>query len=171
MPRKRKVGALLDQEQESVRLRITHARLLQLETDQAANAVDAVGVDNDLWEHSDESDAEGRVLTKRKLSTQSQKKVSVIQSSEVPAARGVKRSKKTLDMILMSEPIPSGKSDSFLSVVAPLASKTANSRPAWKLSSVCSYVSKYRCTSCGSNFCSISCRDTHRATKCIKFAV
>eukprot|EP00347_Sterkiella_histriomuscorum_P000614 403375167 len=36
--------------------------------------------------------------------------------------------------------------------------------------SVCGYNSKYQCTRCGLRYCTMKCGETHRETRCIKFA-
>jgi zinc finger HIT domain-containing protein 1 len=36
--------------------------------------------------------------------------------------------------------------------------------------SVCGYNSKYQCTRCGLRYCSMRCGETHKETRCIKFA-
>ncbi|TNV73177.1 hypothetical protein FGO68_gene16838 [Halteria grandinella] len=36
--------------------------------------------------------------------------------------------------------------------------------------SVCGYNSKYQCTRCGLRYCTMRCGETHRETRCIKFA-
>ena len=36
--------------------------------------------------------------------------------------------------------------------------------------SVCGYNAKYQCTRCGLRYCTMKCGETHRETRCIKFA-
>lgn len=42
--------------------------------------------------------------------------------------------------------------------------------PPRKFCSVCNYFAEYQCTRCGLRTCSLKCDETHRETKCIKFA-
>ncbi|KAJ1403312.1 hypothetical protein B484DRAFT_457575 [Ochromonadaceae sp. CCMP2298] len=37
--------------------------------------------------------------------------------------------------------------------------------------SVCGYKASYRCTRCGSRFCSIRCNENHKETRCMKFSM
>lgn len=148
------------------RLQASTARLRQLERDQAAKSIDTIGIDSDLLQESEESDEEGRVLTKRKFVSNPIKKskgLSVIAT----ASRGTKRSAKTVDMILMSDVPTSSNTDTFTSIEAPPATKIPGSRLGWKLCSVCSMLGKYRCVKCGSRFCSLQCQSTHRDTRCV----
>ncbi|KAI9101089.1 hypothetical protein DFS34DRAFT_456282 [Phlyctochytrium arcticum] len=41
--------------------------------------------------------------------------------------------------------------------------------PPRKFCSVCGYFSNYTCVRCGMQYCSISCRDTHNETRCLRF--
>ena len=36
--------------------------------------------------------------------------------------------------------------------------------------SVCGFWAKYSCTRCGLRYCSMKCQETHKETRCIKFA-
>ena len=170
MRRIRKFGDSMKQVDDETRRLIAAERLKQLQRDQAASAVDAVGVDNDLWEPSEESDAEGKV-SKRKSSVGTAKtKHAAMLKGEVLKTSGQRRGRRTIEMVLMDEPAILPDRDTFLSVEVPAASKAPGSRPALKLCSVCSYPSGYKCIRCGTNFCSIPCNTVHRETKCLKFA-
>ncbi|TPX64916.1 hypothetical protein SpCBS45565_g05551 [Spizellomyces sp. 'palustris'] len=51
-----------------------------------------------------------------------------------------------------------------------LTAAAAPSRfPPRKLCSVCGYFSQYNCMRCGMRYCSITCRDTHNETRCLKY--
>lgn len=170
MRRQRKVGELMKQVDEETRRQVALDRLQQLERDQAATAVDVTGIDNDLWEPSDVSDDEGKVKRRKSTTARPRGRVSAITPAEVLQTRGQRRSRKTVEMILMDEPASLPDADTYLSVQAPPASKVPGIRPPWKLCSVCSYFGSYKCVRCGSNFCSINCMNVHKDTKCLKFA-
>ena len=53
----------------------------------------------------------------------------------------------------------------YLSVAAKPSKK-----PARFFCSVCGYNSKYQCTRCGLRYCTMQCGNTHKETRCIKFA-
>ena len=53
----------------------------------------------------------------------------------------------------------------YLSVAAKPSRK-----PARFFCSVCGYNSKYQCTRCGLRYCTMQCGNTHKETRCIKFA-
>lgn len=114
-------------------------RLRQLEKDQSV-------VDHPIghiFQSSDESDEEGGRRKSKK-------------------PRGVVRSIKTVDMMLMSDPLVG---DSFASIESPLSVL-----PPLKLCSVCSNKAAYTCTRCSARFCSIPCLTIHRDTRCLKYA-
>lgn len=169
MRRQRKVGEAMRSIDEETRMLIAQDRLAQLERDQAATSIDAVGGDNDIWEPSDQSDSEGKVH-RRKSSTVGKGRISAVVKGETVATRGNRRVRRTIEMVLMEEPASLPNQDTFLSVEVPSASKTPGARPPHKLCSVCSYPSAYKCVRCGSNFCSLQCNGIHRETKCLKFA-
>lgn len=50
------------------------------------------------------------------------------------------------------------------------ASAKPSKNPARFFCSVCGFWSKYQCTRCGLRYCSMKCGDTHKETRCIKFA-
>ena len=171
MRRQRKIGESMRYVDEETRRLVANERLQQLERDQAATAVDAVGIDNDIWVASDESDADGKLPSKRKSSAGGPKtKLSNQAKAEVITTKGQRRSRRTIEMVLMDEPASLPNKDTFVSVEAPPASRTPGARPPYKLCSVCSYLGAYKCVRCGSNFCSIECNSIHRETKCLKFA-
>lgn len=155
---------------DGTRRQIASERLRLLQRDQAAYAIDAVGVDNDLWEPSEESDAEGRISKRRSSAGQAKTKQAAMMKGEVLTTAGRRRGRRTIEMVLMDEPAFLPDRDTFLSVEVPSASRTPGSKPAHKLCSVCSYLSGYKCVRCGTNFCSIPCNTVHRETKCLKFA-
>ena len=169
MRRQRKIGESMRSIDEETRMLIAQDRLAQLEKDQAATAIDAVGDDNDIWEPSDESDAEGKVH-RRKSSAAGRGRISAVVKGESVSTRGQRRTRRTIEMVLMEEPASLPNQDTFISVEVPPASKVPGSRPPYKLCSVCSYPSAYKCVRCGSNFCSLQCNGVHRDTKCLKFA-
>jgi len=171
MGRQRKPGEFMRNIDEETRRLIANARLQQLERDQAASAVDAVGIDNDVWLPSDESDGEKKSGTRRKSNVSAGKlRVSAVGKGESLTTRGHRRTRKTIEMVLMDEPLALSSKDTFLSVEVPAASSTLGCRPPFKLCSVCSYLSAYKCVRCGANFCSLACNGVHRDTKCLKFA-
>lgn len=167
MKRQRKLGDAMKEVSETLRSQIAHDRLLQLERDQAATSVDPIGVDNDIWEPSDESDAEKKGSRKKSVG-KGRQSVSV-KNQEMLTAKGRKRPRRTVEMILMDEPLSLADADTYLSVNAPPASQVPGTRPGWKLCSVCAGLSAYKCVRCGSSFCSIGCGTIHKETKCLKF--
>jgi zinc finger HIT domain-containing protein 1 len=46
----------------------------------------------------------------------------------------------------------------------------ASSRPARQFCSVCGFFAAYTCTRCGLRFCGLRCQQTHKETRCLKFA-
>ena len=171
MRRQRKYGDSMRQVDDATRLLIANERLQQLERDQAASAVDAVGVDNDVWEPSDESDTEKKGVARRKsLISTGKAKLSSATKGETLPTRGQRRQRRTIEMLLMEEPASLPSKDTFLSVEVAAASGTPGCRPPYKLCSVCSFESTYRCVRCGANFCSLACNSVHKDTKCLKFA-
>ena len=133
------------------------ARLRQLERDQSAAAVDPLSAGNELFETSEESDEENR--GKRKSTGKSRKSH---KQEETLQTIGTRRPIKTIDMILMTEPLVG---DTLISIEAPGAIL-----PPTKFCSVCSYLSKYNCVKCGALFCSLPCLTVHRDTRCIRFS-
>ena len=145
-------------------------RLAQLERDQAATAIDAPAADDDLWEISEDSDKEGKVQHKRRSSAAAKSRLATQAKGEVVATKGQRRVRRTIEMVLMDEPTSLRDRDTFLSIEAPPASMIPGTRPPFKLCSVCSYLSTYKCLRCGTNFCSLECNVIHKDTKCLKFA-
>lgn len=171
MKRVRKVGESMRQIDEETKRLVSADRLAQLERDQAAAALESIGVDDDLWQVSDESDAGGKVKQRRKSSAAAAKaKLSSSFKGEVIATQGQRRKRRTIEMVLMDEPASLPDKDTFLSIEVPPASKFPHIYPPLRLCSVCSYLSAYKCLRCGSNFCSTGCNSIHRETKCLKFA-
>lgn len=171
MRRQRKFADSMRHVDEETRRLIAEDRLAQLEKDQAASAIDAIGVENDLWEPSDVSDTEGKVHQKRKSSIGGARGRLTVQSKgDSIATKGQRRNRRTIEMVLMDEPRSLPHRDTFISIEAPPASKVPSARPAFKLCSVCSYMAPYKCVRCGCSFCSLACNSIHRETKCLKFA-
>jgi zinc finger HIT domain-containing protein 1 len=166
MKRQRK---LMDKEVcETLRAHVAQERLLQLERDQAGSSFEAVSLENDIWEPSDESDGEKKASRKKSTTTKGRQSLSA-KTAETLTTRGQRRPRRTVDMILMSEPAFLSDKDTYLSVNAPPASQVLGIRPGLKLCSVCAGLSVYRCVRCGTNFCSMPCGTIHRDTKCLKF--
>jgi zinc finger HIT domain-containing protein 1 len=171
MKRVRKLGDSTRQVDEETRRLVAADRLAQLMRDQAATAIETVGIDEDLWELSENSDAEGKPKQKRKsTSSGSKARLSNLPKGDTLFTQGTRRARRTIEMVLMDEPLTSSDKDTFLTIEAPPASKLPGLRPAYKLCSVCAYPSPYKCLRCGSNFCSLQCNSIHRDTKCLKFA-
>ena len=154
---------------EETRRLIAMDRLNQLERDQAATAVDAIGAENDIWEPSDVSDDDGKVQKRKSVASTGRGRPALTSKGELLSTRGQRRSRKTVEIILMDEPALLPNADTFHSVMAPPASTQPGARSPWKLCSVCAHLSTYKCIRCGSNFCSIGCNKIHRDTKCLKF--
>lgn len=55
------------------------------------------------------------------------------------------------------------------SVVYSQCGAAPSQRPASKFCAACGCFSKYTCTKCGANYCSIPCRDVHVETRCKKW--
>ena len=159
----------MKQVDEETRRLIAMDRLQQLQRDQASSAIDSIGIDDDIWEPSDISDAEGKVQKRKSFVATGRGRPASSVKVESLKTCGQRRSRKTIEMILMDEPLSLPNADTYHSVNAPPASTEPGTRPAWKLCSVCSLLSAYKCTRCGANFCSISCNSIHRETKCLKF--
>lgn len=170
MRRQRKLGDSMRIVDEQTRFFIANDRLNQLERDQSASAIDEVGFDTDVWQPSDESDSEKRAGAKRKSTSSARSRLSTLSKGETLPTRGQRRSRKTVEMVLMDEPVSLPSKDTFLSVEVAAASVTPGCRPAFKLCSVCSFFSAYKCVRCGTNFCSLACNAIHKDTKCLKFA-
>jgi zinc finger HIT domain-containing protein 1 len=171
MKRARKVGESMRHIDDETKRLVAADRLAQLERDQAAASMESVGVGDDLWEVSDESDSGGKVKQRRKsTSTAAKAKLSAAVKGETLVTQGQRRKRRTIEMVLMDEPAALADRDTFLSIEAPPASKFSNIRPPLRLCSVCSYISTYKCLRCGTNFCSLPCNAIHRDTKCLKFA-
>ena len=43
--------------------------------------------------------------------------------------------------------------------------------PARQFCSVCGYEGIYKCTRCGSRYCSVKCNNNHKETRCLKFSM
>jgi len=170
MRRQRKIGDLMKQVDEETRRQVATDRLALLERDQAATSIDVMGAENDLWEPSDVSDAEGKVHKRKSISSKARGRASTVTSSEILRTRGQRRPRKTVEMILMDEPKSLPNADTYHSVMAPPASKVPGVYPPLKLCSVCSLLSTYKCVRCGTNYCSLNCMNIHKDTKCLKFA-
>jgi zinc finger HIT domain-containing protein 1 len=155
---------------DETRAQIANDRLINLERDQSGPSRDILGLDEDMWEPSDISDNEGNVSRRKSGGPKRQRRVSTTHQAEITTARGMRRQSKTIETILMDEPISLANADTFHSVWAPPASKTPGVRPPWKLCSVCSNLGAYTCVRCGSGFCCINCMNIHKDTKCLKFA-
>ena len=179
MRRQRKVGDAMKQVDVETRRIVALERLEQLEREQASTAVDSVAQDTDLWEPSEESDAEGRVIRSKKSTgakSRSGGKAITISGRSTPLSHHggrQRRERKTIEMILMNEPKALPDKDTFISVQGPLASELSSKmfkiRPGVKLCSVCSMISPYKCVRCGALFCSLKCNEVHKETKCLKF--
>ena len=155
---------------DETRRQIAMDRLQQLMRDQMTSAADATSGQDDLWEPSDESDAESKAPTKRRSSVGGKSKHGAVMKVDQVSTKGQRRQRRTIEIVLMDEPPALPDKDTFLSVDVPAASKVPGSRPPIKLCSVCSYPSPYKCIRCGVNFCSIPCNTIHKETKCLKFA-
>jgi len=155
---------------DETRAQIANDRLMNLERDQSGPSRDILGLDDDMWEPSDISDNEGNVAKRKSNAIKRQRRVSSAHQAETALARGIRRPSKTIETILMDEPLSLPHADTFHSVWAPPASKIPGTRPPWKLCSVCSNFGAYTCVRCGSCFCCINCMNIHKDTKCLKFA-
>jgi len=124
-------------------------RLEQLERDQTGGAFDAADVPDDLLADASESDVEQQAKRKKPRS-------SAIKMPTLPR-RGNKREKRSLNELLLDDEI-------FISALVK-----PSKYPAPQFCSVCLEISKYKCTRCGSRYCSIPCQKTHVETKCVKF--
>jgi zinc finger HIT domain-containing protein 1 len=160
----------MKQVDEETRRQVAIDRLATLERDQAASSIDALGAENDIWEPSDVSDNEGKVHKRKSTGPKSRGRSSTLAQPDSSQTRGQRRPRKTVEMILMDEPLYLPHADTYHSVMAPPASKLPGIYPALNLCSVCSYQGPYNCVRCGTKYCSLQCMNIHKDTKCLKFA-